>query len=94
MPANTFSFAVDEPRSRKNRIVVRTDPTSTTNMTGLRIMVTGFSLTKLSLIACFVIAGSKSFRAAGGRRRDFTGRGAAGSIGSVRVEVIASAPRC
>ena len=87
-PAKTFSLAVDEPRSRKNRTVVSTEPTSTTNMTGLRIMVRGLSLTKLSLIACCVMAGSNSFRAAGGRRRDLTGRGAAGSRGSVSVEVM------
>ena len=66
-PANTFSFVVDDPRSRKKRIVVRTDPTSTTNITGFRIIVRGLSLTKLSLIACRVIAGSNSLRAAGGR---------------------------
>jgi hypothetical protein len=35
-PLNTFSSEVDEPMSRKNRIVVSTLPTSTTNMTGLR----------------------------------------------------------
>ena len=69
MPANTFPLAVEEPKSRKKRIVVTTEPTSTTNITGLRIIVTGFSLTKLSLMACFVIAGSRSLRAAGGRRR-------------------------
>ena len=74
MPAKTFSLAVDEPRSRKKKKVVRTEPTSTTNITGFLIRVTGFSLTKLSLIAWRVMAGSKRPRAPGGRRRDFTGR--------------------
>jgi hypothetical protein len=35
-PVKTLSAAVESPRSRKNRIVVSTLPTSTTNMTGLR----------------------------------------------------------
>ena len=62
-------------------MVVRTEPTSTTNMTGLRTMVRGLSLTKLSLTAWRVMAGSNSFRVAGGRRRAFGGRGAvAGSV--------------
>src|SRR4051794_35613752 len=74
-PAKTFSLAVDDPRSRKNRMVVRTEPTSTTNMTGLRTIVRGFSLTKLSLMAWRVIAGSNRFRVAEGRRRDLGGLG-------------------
>src|SRR5215831_14408351 len=73
-PPKTFSLAVDDPRSRKKKIVVRTDPTSTVNITGFRIIVRGFSLTKLSLIAWRVMAGSKSLREPGGRRLDLTGR--------------------
>ena len=88
-PAKTFSFVVDEPRSRKNRMVVRTEPTSTTNMTGLRTIVRGLSLTKLSLMAWRVMAGSNSFRVADGRRRDFGGRGgvAVGSVSVVDIRV-------
>ena len=92
-PANTFSFAVDEPRSRKNRMVVSTEPTSTTNMTGLRTIVRGLSLTKLSLIAWRVIAGSNSFRAAGGRRRDFDRPGGGRLDGLGEGGGHASAPR-
>ncbi len=47
-PVNTFSFEVEEPRSLKNKIVVSTEPTPTTNITGLRMRVRGLSLTKLS----------------------------------------------
>ena len=47
----TFSFAVESPRSRKNRIVVSTLPTSTTNITGLRACVRGCSLRTLSTSA-------------------------------------------
>ena len=47
-PANRFSEPVESPRSRTNRIVVRTEPTSTTNITGLRASVRGSSLTKAS----------------------------------------------
>ena len=59
-PVNTFSFAVDELRSLKNRTVVSTEPTPTTNMTGLRMSVRGLSLTKLSPIARRTISGSTS----------------------------------
>ena len=48
------------PRSLKNRTVVSTAPTPTTNMTGLRISVRGFSLRKLSMIARRIIAGSRN----------------------------------
>src|SRR5262249_2531671 len=60
-PVNTFSFAVDDPRSLKNRTVVSTEPTPTTNMTGLRMSVRGLSLTKLSPIARRTISGSTSW---------------------------------
>ena len=46
------------PKSVKNRTVVSTLPTSTTNITGLRMSVRGFSFTKLSTIARRMIAGS------------------------------------
>ena len=59
-PVNTFSFVVDELRSLKNRMVVSTEPTPTTNMTGLRMSVRGLSLTKLSPIARRTISGSTS----------------------------------
>src|SRR3954454_22846735 len=59
-PVNTFSSVVDELRSLKNRIVVSTEPTPTTNMTGLRMSVRGLSLTKLSPIARRTISGSTS----------------------------------
>ena len=50
-PVKTFWSVDDEPRSLKNRTVVSTEPTPTTNITGLRISVRGFSLTKLSTTA-------------------------------------------
>ena len=56
--------------SRTARTVVRTLPTSTTNMTGLRAMSRGSSLTKLSLTARPRMARSKrelERRLAGGR---------------------------
>ena len=62
-PGEDVLVVDDEPRSLKNRIVVRTLPTPTTNMTGLRISVRGFSLTKLSTTARRTIAGSNSGRA-------------------------------
>ncbi len=59
-PTKTFSFVEDEPKSLKNRIVVSTEPTPTTNITGFRISVRGLSLTKLSPIARRRIWGSTS----------------------------------
>ena len=50
-PVNTFWSDEDELKSFTNKTVVSTDPTPTTNMTGLRISVRGFSLTKLSMTA-------------------------------------------
>ena len=52
--------ATTSSRSLKNRIVVSTEPTPTTNITGLRISVRGLSLTKLSPIARRTISGSTS----------------------------------
>ena len=52
----------DRRRSRRKRIVVRTLPTSTTNMTGLRAMRRGSSLRKLSPAAGRRMAGSNSDR--------------------------------
>src|SRR5581483_11134450 len=59
-PTNTLSADVAVRRSRKNSKVVRTLPTSTTNMTGLRAMSRGSSLTKESFTARRMIAGSNS----------------------------------
>ena len=67
-PANTFSSVVESPRSRKNRIVVSTLPTSTTNMTGLRACVRGLSLRTLSTSAPRTIAGSNRDRLGSGCR--------------------------
>ena len=68
-PENVFSATVALPRSRRKRSVVRTEPTSTTSMTGLRAMVRGASLRNESLIAGRTMDGSKSERLADGRRR-------------------------
>src|SRR5262249_52983193 len=65
-PANTFSFVVDLPMSRKKMIVVNTLPTSTTNITGLRAWLRGFNFLKLSTIAPRTIVGSNN---------DFVGSG-------------------
>src|SRR4029077_18881454 len=59
-PVNTFSLVDDEPRSLKNSTVVSSEPTPTTNITGLRINVRGLSLTKLSTTARRTISGSTS----------------------------------
>src|SRR5207245_1900136 len=64
--ANTFSSVDDEPRSLKNRIVVSTDPTPTTNITGFFISVRGLSFAKLSTIARCRISGSTSLRFSSG----------------------------
>src|SRR6478609_6896633 len=61
-PANTFSSCDDVPRSLKKRMVVRTEPTPTTNITGFFIRVRGLSLMMLSPIARFRISGSTSLR--------------------------------
>ena len=93
MPANRFSSPVASPKSRMNRIVVSTEPTSTTNITGLRASVRGSSLTNESSAARLTIAGSNSDRAAGGRLRTFGGRsvGVGTGVGSgVRVVVMGS----
>ena len=67
-PLNTFSAAVESPRSRKNRIVVSTLPTRTTNITGLRACTRGCSLRTLSTSALLTIAGSNSLRVGNGCR--------------------------
>ena len=64
-PLNTFCAALDEGRSRRNRMVVMTLPTSTTNMTGLRACTRGSSLRRLSRAADRMIVGSNSDRDAG-----------------------------
>jgi hypothetical protein len=56
-PAKTFSARVASVRSRRNRVVVRTLPTRTTNMTGLRAWVRGCSLRTLSASAPRTISG-------------------------------------
>src|SRR5262245_4815327 len=61
-PAKTFSALVAVRRSRRNRIVTSTLPISTTNMTGLRAMWRGSSLTTLSSAAGRTMAGSNSER--------------------------------
>ena len=58
-PAKRWSTP-SSPRSRRNRSVVSTLPISTMNMTGLRTMVRGWSLRKLSPTARFTMAGWKS----------------------------------
>ncbi len=58
-PANTFWSLDDVPRSRRNKKVTRTLPTSTMNMTGLRARVRGLSFLKLSRMARRMIFGSK-----------------------------------
>ena len=73
-PANTLSLRLDDPRSRTNRIVVRTDPTSTTNITGFLASQRGSSLRSASSAARWTMAPSNSERAPDGRRRDFGGR--------------------
>ncbi len=47
-PANQFSLELDDPRSRKKRMVVSTEPTSTTIITGFLAIWRGSSLMKLS----------------------------------------------
>ncbi len=66
-PLNTFSAAVESPRSRTNRIVVSTLPTRTTNMTGLRAWIRGSSLRTLSISAPSTIVGSNRDRLTRGR---------------------------
>ena len=61
-PANTFSADVAVPRSRKKRNVVRTLPTSTTNITGFRAWTRGLSLRRLSITAGQTIEVSNSDR--------------------------------
>ena len=80
-PANAFSCAVAEPRSRKNRIVVRTEPISTMNITGLRAMIRGSSLRTAPANAARTMAGSNTEREADGRRRTFGGRGVVDRLG-------------
>src|SRR3954447_18658597 len=90
--AKTFSCVVLLPRSRTNRIVVSAEPTSTMNITGLRIIARGFNLRNEASVAVRTRAGSKIERLADVRRRDFGGRGpvtGAGCAGSgVSVAVI------
>jgi hypothetical protein len=57
-PANTFSLVDEFPRSRRKMTVVNTEPMPTTNITGLRMSVRGFSFTKLSITARRRIWGS------------------------------------
>ena len=61
-PAKRFSVPVDEPRSRSQTMVVRTLPTSTTIITGLRAIRRGSSFTTASLAACLMMAPSSSER--------------------------------
>ena len=87
--AKTFSFVLAEPRFVKKRIVVRTLPTSTTNMTGFRIMWRGFSLTKLSTIARRMIEAS-SIEVVARTRSALVSPG--GRVGV--IVMVAEPPRC
>ena len=72
---NTLSDDFADGSFWKKRIVVRTLPTSTMNITGLRIIWRGSSFTNESTVARFMIAGSNSDRDPDGRVRTFGGRG-------------------
>ena len=61
-PAKRFCELEEEPRSRSQTMVVRTLPTSTTIITGLRAMRRGSSLTTESLAACRMMAPSSNDR--------------------------------
>src|SRR6185312_6706824 len=77
-PANTFCWRVLVARSRTNSTVVSTEPTSTMNITGLRIIRRGWSLRSASPIAPRTMVRSKIERDAGSLRRTFGGRSATG----------------
>ena len=82
-PPNRFSSPVESPRSRRKRIVVSTDPTSTTNITGLRASVRGSSLRSASSAARRAMALSNNDPEPGGRLRTFGGtRGGSGVQGA------------
>src|SRR4051794_7700742 len=70
----TFSWLELSPKSRTNRIVVKTEPISTTNITGLRAMVRGLSFLTESTSAVRTMAGSNSDRLPDGRVRTLGGR--------------------
>src|SRR4029077_6175403 len=96
-PTNTLSDAVAEGSFWKNRIVVRTLPSSTTNITGLRAIWRGSSFTNESPIARRTMAGS-NIEVAEARWRPFGGRGGAGSTTSATgalgvVAVTTAAPQ-
>jgi hypothetical protein len=84
-PAKRFCFEVLSLKSRMNRIVVNTEPTSTMNITGLRIIFRGLSFLKESTIAVRTIAGSKIDFEAACFMRTFGGRGAGGVMVAVMV---------
>ena len=71
------------PKSRMNRIVVSTEPTSTMNITGLRIIVRGLSFLIESSIAVVTIAGSKIDLVAESLVRTFGGRWSSGEMVAV-----------
>ena len=67
---HVLAGACDEPRSRMNRIVVSTEPTSTMNITGLRIIVRGLSLRERRRSPARRSPGRRSTSGAGGLVRD------------------------
>jgi hypothetical protein len=88
-PPKRFSLPLASPMSRKKKMVVTMLPTHTTNITGLRTIVRGWSLRRLSRAAVFMMAESNSDRVAfaptarSGRVARCEGRGAGSRIALV-----------
>src|SRR3984893_6232832 len=91
-PVNTLSDALAEGSFWKNRIVVRTLPTSTMNITGLRAIWRGLSFTNESPIARRMIAESNNELAPAARVRTFGGRSVNSGCGSASGVIAMPAP--
>jgi hypothetical protein len=91
--AKTFWFALDVLRSVKNRIVVSTLPTSTTNITGFFMSVRGLSFTRLSTTARRRI-GPLSSEVEERTRSALVSPGVSVGSGGVLVAVVTISPRC